>query len=265
MNAIIRSQIIATLLILAPHGASGAGSFWLDENTVNSQNWDTDVLVLRLPQERELVLLVANGRFDACRVSSKQGGGAAIIHAEGKPPWYGCWWSLQRVSDKSVWVKLWMNNGTEMSFPMLTFSKRPKETTTADTTSDPWTEQSYQASGRRFSAHIDDVNHRMKILKALAPTFNEQQKTGAADCLKLTVEKLEQAERVADAVKQEHLKFTRKWAGSESDATLTQEKIAERRDDLGVVVDMAFGLTFKTTNLSSDLGKCLASRSVPFQ
>jgi hypothetical protein len=258
MQHIIR-LIFAMAFLSTPLGALASQPTEFD---VRGHSWGKETLVIDAPDGAAIQLLVmANGNFPICEVSTAQGGGMALIRKIGKPLEYGCWWSIQRESDNSVWIKISMNSGSEILLPITAFKKRPYN---SDLFGPPdlWSEQNYQNIGRRISEHIRSVNHRIRVVTALEPSFDDQQKMAAVSCLKVTSDQLQQYLKVVEIIQEKHGEHAKRWASGES---LTDAEASEKRDDIGILVDMADALALRTYKLDTDLWQCLKSKNVPFQ
>jgi len=231
------------------------------ESEVRDHPWGRETLVIDAPDGAAIQLLAANGNFPPCEVSIAQAGGVALIRKTGKPLEYGCWWSLQRESDNSDWIKIWMNSGSEILQPITAFKKRPYSSDIFDPPS-RWSEQNYQSIGRRIFEHIRLANHRIRLVTALGPSFDDQQKIAAASCLKATSDRIQQYLKVVEIIQSNHEEYAQKWENLES---LTDAETSEKMDDLRLVVDMADALVQRTYTLDTDLWRCLKSKNVPFQ
>lgn len=256
MSYVLKS-VAVTILILA---AQVCPASELTEASIKASSWGKDVLILRRSDDSTVQLLMAVGPYPGCGITT-QGGGVAVVEREGSPKKYGCWQSLENEQDGSVWIFAQLSDGTELKEPLSSFRKKPYESAVIGV-SDLWSEENYQSLGKSLSENILQVQHRIKVVTALAPSFDEKEKADAVGCLSDASSKLQRYLKVSELIVAEHEKQAIKWSSRDA---LDAHDLEEKRRDMRVVIDMAGPLSLRMYQLDGELQQCLRSNRVPLQ
>lgn len=227
------------------------------ESLIRAHRWGAYMLVATQPQWGSIYLLLANGPFEPCGIST-EGGGAAIVRSTTKVT-YGCWAALQKDKDVVVWVRL--NGGAEVFVPISDLRKRPYDPEVVGPP-DLWTEHNLENVGRRIANHLNQTDQRIRMLISLTPSFTSDEKAAAAICLESYHDKLRQYVAAMGAIHAEHQRISEKWPAPNE---LDEATLEVRRQEIGMLVETAEKLALRTFSLDQDLKQCLRSRNIPFQ
>lgn len=250
----MKTNILLAVLASLAAGTAFAQSPIPSEADLSSGRWEHDALLLDIPRGSKLHLLAARYQFDTCGVDENQAGGIAIL-IEGELRQYGCWLALQKESDNSTWLKIKINDATEILRPLSAFKKR-----TSMNSSEEFNKIEFDRFGRLSVGHIRDTNHLIRMTSTLSPTFTEQQKAAAAKCIQLASGQLEHALTLAGILDREHNDLKIKWGHQ---LTLTRSENDAFLGDWRVIVDLAKTVESRSRTIPSSLQQCLKSSSIP--